>query len=152
MCDDDDVAAWAAAAGATPISCPPGGLNVAVTASLDELQRRGFDVAVIAHGDLPLARQLDHTVTPDAVCAVPDHRGDGTNVLAVPTSLAGAFTFQYGRGSFPRHVREALRCGLAARVLRDADLGLDLDTAADLADERMDEVRQWLRTNQASPR
>lgn len=151
VCDDDEVAAWARDAGAGVIWCPSAGLNTAVETALEHLRLAGVDLAVIAHGDLPLAHRFEHVALDGTATLVPDHRYDGTNVLALPTSAAG-FRFSYGRGSFRRHVREALRCGLAVRVLRDDDLAHDLDTPTDLDDPRMEDVRQWLRTNPVSPR
>jgi 2-phospho-L-lactate guanylyltransferase len=160
VCDDPGVAAWATAAGAHPILVAEPGLNQAVAASVRRVRDAGYDIAVVVHGDLPLARRLGHVLDgtgagPGAspcVSLVPDHRYDGTNVLALPTALADTFAFHYGRGSFRRHLREALRCGAAVRVLRDDELAQDLDTPSDLADDRMEEVRAWLRTSPASPR
>jgi 2-phospho-L-lactate guanylyltransferase len=152
VCDDDEVAAWAAEAGAHVIWTVGLGLNPAMEASLVVLAEAGITMAVIAHGDLPLARRFDHVALAGSVCAVPDHRYDGTNVLAVPTALADRFRFQYGSGSFRRHVQEALRLGSPVRILRDEDLAHDLDTPHDLADPRMEDVRQWLRTNPDNPR
>jgi 2-phospho-L-lactate/phosphoenolpyruvate guanylyltransferase len=151
VCDDPDVRTWAEGEGTRVIWCPGTGLNLAVRTSLDTLATEDYSVIMVVHGDLPLARRLDHVVTEGAVCLVPDHRGDGTNVLAVPGTIARSFAPQYGRGSFRRHVREALGLGASVRVLRDANLGRDLDTPADLADPHLEEVRQWLRTSPASP-
>ena len=85
---------------------------------------RGFPEVVVAHGDLPGARRLR---PPDrrqgGVTAVPDRRGDGTNVLCVPARVPG-FGFSYGAGSFRRHRDEALRLGLPLRVRHDPDLTL----------------------------
>ena len=61
---------------------------------------------------------------------VPDHRGDGTPVLALPT--ATPFTFAYGPGSAARHVAEAERRGLTIRRVADPDLAFDVDLPADL--------------------
>jgi 2-phospho-L-lactate guanylyltransferase len=61
---------------------------------------------------------------------VPCHRDDGTPVLSVP--VAAGFTFSYGPGSFRRHVVRARAAGLAARVVRDPDLGFDVDLPSDI--------------------
>lgn len=152
VCDDDEVAEWAESLGATAIRCPGTGLNAAIDRGLAALRDRGFDVAVIAHGDLPLAADFSSLVLPGAITVVPDYRYDGTNALVLPTGLAGRFTFHYGRGSFRRHVLESItHCG-TVRVLREANLALDLDTPADLADPRLEEVREWLQTSPANPR
>jgi 2-phospho-L-lactate guanylyltransferase len=152
VCDDDDVARWAHALGVAVIVADRSGLNAAVDHAVIEIGRLGFDVAVVAHGDLPLATRFDHVAMRGTVTVVPDHRYEGTNTLSVPIEAAERFVFQYGRGSFRRHVREAQRLGLAVRVLRDRDLAYDLDTPEDLDHPRMEDVRSWLRTNQASRR
>ena len=61
---------------------------------------------------------------------VPCHRDDGTPVLSVPTAVD--FRFAYGPGSFRLHAAEARRLGLGLRVVRDADLGFDVDIPDDL--------------------
>lgn len=147
VCDDDDVAEWASDIGASVIRCTGPGLNPAVDHALRALRDSGAASAVIAHGDLPRAQGFSHLLLDGFVTVVPDHRYDGTNVLVVPTELAGRFVFQYGRGSFRRHVLEALELGCRVRVVRDPDLAHDLDTPTDLADPRMEEVRTWLQTN-----
>jgi len=129
--DDDEVAALAAAHGAEVLADPGGGLDAAVEAGVAHLAERGFDEVVVAHADLPLAAGLAAlTGEADACTLVPDRRGDGTNVLVVPTGRG--FTFAYGPGSFARHVAEAERLGLAVRAVRDARLGWDVDVPEDL--------------------
>lgn len=130
VCDDPAVAEWAEAAGAEVVWCPGTGLNGAVTRGVGVLADRGFAEVVVAHGDLPGARRFDHLTGGGGVTAVPDRRGDGTNVLCVP---AGAgFGFSYGAGSFQRHCAEATRLGLPLRVRRDPDLTWDVDVPEDL--------------------
>jgi 2-phospho-L-lactate guanylyltransferase len=62
---------------------------------------------------------------------VPCHRDDGTNVLSLPAGVP--FRFAYGPGSFRRHLAEAGRLGLDARVVRAPDLMVDVDTVDDLS-------------------
>lgn len=131
-CDDETVADWATARGATIEWTPGVGLNGAVQQGFASLAGQDFDVVVIAHADLPHATALGRLAQhPDVVTIVPDRHDDGTNVLAVPTS-ARDFTFAYGVGSFPRHVAEAARVGLAVRVERLPELQWDVDTPDDL--------------------
>lgn len=130
VCDNNEVAAWARAVGAGVLTQPRPGLNEAVAFGVAELQRRGYPRAVIAHGDLPLARELAWVADFEGVSIVTDHGGDGTNVLSLPT--AAPFRFGYGPGSGPRHRHEALRCGLSVRWIKDHDLSCDIDTADDL--------------------
>lgn len=130
VCASDEVAAWATGAGAEVIRFEPPGLNPAVTHGAAELARRGFDHLIVAHGDLPLARELAWVADFDGVTVVCDRRGDGTNVLALP--LGTRFEFHYGTGSAEAHRSEATRVGLAHRTIVDHDLGWDVDTPEDL--------------------
>jgi 2-phospho-L-lactate/phosphoenolpyruvate guanylyltransferase len=130
VCDDDGVAAWARQHGAAVIWRPGRGLNGAVEDGVAELQAGGAERVVVAHADLPLARDLTWVARFAGVTLVPDRRDDGTNVASVP---AGAgFRFAYGPGSFRRHAAEARRLGLALRVVREPRLGWDVDLPADL--------------------
>lgn len=147
VCDSDDIEQWATALGVQVIRSSTTGLNPSVEFAVAETARRGVDLAVIAHSDLPLANSFGHLVLGDAITIVPDYRYDGTNVLVIPTALAGRFEFQYGSGSFRRHAVEAVRHWPQVRILRDAVLARDLDTPDDLLDERMEGVRQWLQTS-----
>jgi 2-phospho-L-lactate guanylyltransferase len=131
----DDVRAWAAGHGVTVVD-DPGGLDAAVVAGVAWCAGHGMLRAVVAHADLPrapagsLARFAADGDLP-IVDLVPCHRDDGTPVLSVP--LASRFTFAYGPGSFRAHAANARRAGLAVRVVRDPDLGFDVDLPADLA-------------------
>ena len=131
VCDDAEVAAWAAEHGALVIREPGRGLNGAVEQGVAWLAGAGARQVIVAHADLPLARTLAWVADFPGVTLVPDRRDDGTNVACVP---AGAeFHFAYGAGSFRRHESEARRLGLALRVVREPSLGWDVDLPADLA-------------------
>src|SRR5262249_9342819 len=102
---------------------------------------RGCARVVVAHGDLPLATTLDDVAGDGAsrlAVVVPDHRGDGTPVLAVPPDAP--FSFAYGPGSLVRHCDEAPRIGLHLRGARIPELGFDVDVAADL--EQLSSLRR----------
>ncbi len=131
-CGADDVADWAASVGAGVIWLAEPGLNRAVANACRVLAADGYLRAIIAHGDLPLATSLAWVADFDGVTIVPDRRGEGTNVMAVP--LDAEFEFHYGPGSAAAHRGEAERRGLALRVMADRFLGWDVDTPADLAD------------------
>jgi 2-phospho-L-lactate/phosphoenolpyruvate guanylyltransferase len=131
VCDDPAVRQWAEGAGAGVIWTPGLGLNGAVSAGVDVLAAAGVATVVVAHADLPLARDLGRVVGAPGVILVPDRHEDGTNVAVIPA--ASGFRFAYGPGSFARHVAEAERLGLPVHVLRDPDLGWDVDVPADLA-------------------
>lgn len=128
----DDVAEWARSVGARTVADPGGGLDPAVAAGREAAVAEGADHVVIAHGDLPLARSLAHLALEDTITLVPDRRRDGTNVLSHPTAIT--VETAYGPGSFERHLALAGQIGIAVRVIDDADLALDLDTAEDLAE------------------
>lgn len=133
VCDDDDVAAFATAAGAGVIRQPRPGLNPGVQHAVAELAAAGHGLVVVAHADLPEPGGLGAVAaeaTTDRVVLVPDRHDEGTNVLAVP---AGAgFRFAYGTGSAAAHRAEAARLGLTLHEVRDAALGWDVDVPADL--------------------
>jgi 2-phospho-L-lactate guanylyltransferase len=149
VCDDDAVAAWAEAGGATVLWRPGLGLNGAVTDGVDALGAAGFDRVVVAHSDLPLARRLEWAARWPGVTLVPDRRDDGTNVACVPPDVG--FRFSYGPSSFRRHAAEARRLGLAVRVVREPQLGWDVDVPDDLAHPAIEELLPSLRTSPASP-
>lgn len=130
VCDDDEVAAWAAEVGAGVLWKPGRGLNGAVEEGVADLGARGFTTAIVAHADLPHAERLAHLVTADAVTLVPDRHEDGTNVAVVPTGAG--FVFAYGPGSFHSHAAEAERLGLPVRVVREPRLAWDVDRPDDL--------------------
>jgi 2-phospho-L-lactate/phosphoenolpyruvate guanylyltransferase len=159
-CDDEDVAAWADAAGAEVLWTPGLGLNGAVESSRATISGKGFDHLVIAHSDLPLAGaagSLGRLATAGTICLVPDRSGGGTNVLAIP--VEARFTPSYGAGSLRAHLGQALAiaerspAGLRVEVRRDPRLALDVDTPDDLAHPALErELPGWLRTTLASRR
>lgn len=63
-----------------------------------------------------------------AIC--PDKNEDGTNALYVSPPVG--FEFSYGDRSFERHLREAERLGIPARIVHAPGLKFDLDTEEDL--------------------
>ncbi|MEY4365515.1 MAG: 2-phospho-L-lactate guanylyltransferase [Actinomycetota bacterium] len=130
VCDDDATAEWAQSLGARPVRQTAPGLNAAVEIGVDAARAGGAGHVVVSHADLPLATSFAHLVHPGEVTLVPDRHRDGTNVLSLP---AGAnFAFRYGPGSFAAHVESARHAGLPCRIVDDASLSLDLDTADDL--------------------
>jgi 2-phospho-L-lactate guanylyltransferase len=134
VCDDTEVRTFAEDLGAAVIWSPGKGLNAAVTEAVGVLGDEGVDQVIVAHADLPLARDLRWVADFEGVTVVPDRRDDGTNVIAVPTRTG--FRFGYGPSSARRHVEEALRHALNVRVEHDADLAFDVDLPADVEELR----------------
>ncbi len=132
VCGSAEVAAWAVEVGAGVIWLDRPGLNPAIAHATGVLYADGYQRAIIAHGDLPLARSLGWVGDFDGVTIVPDRRGEGTNVMAVP--LGAEFRFQYGELSAPAHRVEAERLDLALRIVPDESLGWDVDVPDDLTD------------------
>jgi 2-phospho-L-lactate guanylyltransferase len=130
VCDDSEVAAWAAALDLIVITAPGRGLNRAVDHGVDYLAGTGVTQVIVAHADLPMATELAWVARFPGVTLVPDRRDDGTNVACIPTGAG--FRFAYGPGSFARHQIEARRCGLGLRIVRRPDLAWDVDHPADL--------------------
>lgn len=130
VCDDTEVAAWARGHGALVLWEPGRGLNGAVQSGVTQLAELGARRVVVAHADLPLARDLARVVEFEGVTLVPDRRDDGTNVIGLPADVG--FRFAYGPGSFARHRAECSRLGLDVRVLREPSLSYDVDWPSDL--------------------
>ena len=126
-CDDEDVAEWARAHGAAVAWTPGTDLNGAVTQAVASVDA---ERVVVAHADLPKARDLMIVVGDSGVVLVPDRKLDGTNVLSVPHDAG--FVFQYGPGSFERHLLEAKRLGLDVIVIEPPDLTWDVDEPEDI--------------------
>jgi 2-phospho-L-lactate guanylyltransferase len=130
VCDDPEVADWAAGLGAAVMWEPGLGLNGAVRSGVEQLSSVGVRWVTVAHGDLPRARDLGSLAPFEGITLVPDRGDDGTNVLRLPVGCD--FHFAYGPGSFRRHRAEASRLGLPVRVLRRPDLAYDVDWPADV--------------------
>jgi 2-phospho-L-lactate guanylyltransferase len=132
VCDDPEVAEWAAELGATVMWEPGQGLNGAVQSGLEQLAGAGVQWVTVAHGDLPRARNLGALPPFYGITLAPDRKDDGTNVLRLP--IGCDFHFAYGPGSFRSHLKEAFRIGLPVRVLRVPALAYDVDWPADVAE------------------
>ncbi|MGD9703540.1 MAG: 2-phospho-L-lactate guanylyltransferase [Acidimicrobiia bacterium] len=148
VCDDLAVARWAESVRASVLWRPARGLNAAVGDGFATLSGKGYRSIVVIHSDLPLASDLGRFADPVVATLVPDHREDGTNVLALPAGIP--IEFGYGAGSFHHHLAECRRLGIEARVVHDPFLALDVDTPEELADRRVQEVLPWEPTNPAS--
>ena len=132
VCDDPEVAAWARDHDALVLWEPGRGLNGAVHSGVAQLAARGVRRVVVAHADLPMARDLPRLSGFDGVTLVPDRRDNGTNVIELATGTG--FRFSYGPGSFARHLAECDRLALAVRVVREPLLSYDVDWPSDLSE------------------
>ena len=132
-----EVGTWAEASNLVVVPDPGTGLDDAVAAGCAEV--RGMDLArvIVAHADLPRARPASltrfATLEPGIVTIVPCHRDDGTPVISLPAAVP--FPFAYGPDSARRHAAIARRAGLAVRIVRDSELGYDVDIPEDLSEE-----------------
>jgi 2-phospho-L-lactate/phosphoenolpyruvate guanylyltransferase len=132
VCDDGGVADWSIGRGADALYAPGLGLNGAVSAGVELLGRLGYDLAVVAHADLPFVEGLERFGSDGEITIAPDRRDDGTNVITLPTRVP--FGFSYGPGSFARHRLEAERLGVRCTVIRDRRFATDVDVPDDLAE------------------
>ena len=123
VCDDDDVAAWAAIEGAQVLWRPGRGLNGAVTDGVDHLAGLGFDQVIVAHADLPHALDLAWVADFDGVTLVPDRHDDGTNVACVPTGRGLHLRLRGAARSPATRPRPPLGPGAAGRARAAPGLG-----------------------------
>src|SRR4051794_6293688 len=123
----------ARAAGATVVH-DPAEAGQSAAASRGIAAAGDADRVLLVPGDCPaldrgeLTALLAHT---EPVVIVPDRHGTGTNALLLtpPDVMAPAF----GEGSFARHAALARAAGAEPTVVDIPSLGLDIDTADDLA-------------------
>lgn len=133
--DDPEVREWASLGGVESWTVDRRGLNPTITAAVALAGAAGFARVIVAHADLPAARDLG-VVDGPGVRIAPDRARDGSNVLCVPTSAG--FVFAYGPGSFARHRAEAERLDLPFTVIDDDSLAWDVDDPSDLPSDWSD--------------
>lgn len=148
VCDSDDVESWSTDLGVDTVRVLGSGLNGALAEALPIICGRhpGSDL-VIAHGDIVDPMGLDDLVridpgdSPAHVVIVPDRRDDGTNVVRLAARIRREWVFEYGPGSFTRHLSRAKALGWTTIVHRNEGLASDIDTPEDLS---LPEVRSFL--------
>ncbi len=112
------------------------GLNIALTRASVLAKAYGAHGVLIVPSDLPLldAADLERIITQggngSSIVIVPDHRGDGTNLLLI--SPPDGFPFDYGPGSFERHIARARQLGQEPIIIRSDSIALDVDWPEDL--------------------
>jgi len=125
----------ARAAGAHVVHDPDeAGQSAAAARGVQAALARGAGRALLVPGDCPALDPAEVAALlayAEPVVIVPDRHGQGTNALLLtpPGVMAPAF----GPGSFARHAARARAVGAAIRVADVPSLGLDVDTAEDLA-------------------
>lgn len=111
-------------------------LNHAVTLGVRFAVACLADRVMIMPADIPLleakfVQELTARLTGvNQMIIVPDRREDGTNGLLL--NPPDALDFQFGTGSFHRHILQAQLHGLQIEIVRIPALGLDLDLPEDL--------------------
>ncbi|MFI5272504.1 MAG: 2-phospho-L-lactate guanylyltransferase [Ktedonobacterales bacterium] len=134
---DDDVLAWAAHRGATPLAQHAGSLNDGLELGRRWALAHRADALLVVLGDLPYLR-ADEVAALAALAAqpapvvalAPDSQGRGTNAMLLRPLDALAFAF--GGGSRARHAALAAAAGVAPMWYHSYGTGHDIDSAADL--------------------
>ncbi len=93
------------------------------------------DGVLVLPADLPFIsaedlRGMIQLASEQSIVIATDNARDGTNALLVRP--AGAIDFEYGAGSFARHLRHAEAAKLQAFIYESDRLALDIDVPADL--------------------
>ena len=134
---DEGILRDARAAGAHGLLQASVGLNPGLVEARDWAMANGAEALLIALGDLPLlsrehvAALLAQGGGPNSLVLAPDRHGTGTNLLLLHPP--DAIPFQFGGGSFARHLAAAEAEGLTAHLHEHPATALDLDTPDDLA-------------------
>ena len=129
LSESDEITQFASALDCEVVRSDARDLNGAVQGAYGALQSR-FDRLIIVHGDLAHPEGLGTFNPGDGITIVTDHRGLGTNVMAIPTGLD--FHFTYGVDSALLHQREAERLGCPLTVVTDSPWRYDVDEPGDL--------------------
>ena len=127
--ESDDVEAFATEHGVRVLRSGANSLNDAVHFAYERLAG-AYDQLMIVHGDLKFPTGLNTFVPAADVTVVTDDRGDGTNVLVLPTGFD--FHFAYGTNSAQCHEREAIRLDLSLSLVHDSPWRFDVDELSDL--------------------
>jgi 2-phospho-L-lactate guanylyltransferase len=129
LSESDAITQFASALDCEVVRSDATDLNGAVQGAYEALQSR-FDRLIIVHGDLAHPEGLGVFDPGDGVTIFTDHRGLGTNVMALPTGLD--FHFAYGVNSALLHQREAERLGCPLTMVTDSPWRYDVDEPSDL--------------------
>ena len=112
------------------------GQSSAVDSGVRVLLARGIERIITIPADVPLisGEEIDRVCASlgeqAGVVIVPDRRSLGSNCIAC--SPPDALKFSFGEHSLARHLQSADERGVASKILRLANLGLDIDRPEDL--------------------
>lgn len=114
----------------------PLGLNSAVQQATAVAVADGATGVLVLPADLPFLGAADvaqmlagRPFSQPTLVIAGDAQAEGTNALLVTSP--DQFTFQYGPGSFQRHLQEAERWAMATEIVNSPGLQFDLDTEED---------------------
>lgn len=111
-------------------------LNTALRRATIVAKAYSANEVMVIPADLPLLTKEDietflkHTGEPPEIIIAPDRRKDGTNALYI--NPAGLIAFNYGPGSFQKHLELARKSNARTEIVETFSLGLDLDLPDDL--------------------
>jgi 2-phospho-L-lactate/phosphoenolpyruvate guanylyltransferase len=112
-------------------------LNVALTRATVVAKHYSPRGVLIIPADLPLVspkdvrHMLECAVNPPVVVLAPDRHKTGTNAMLV--SPVGLIQYDFGPGSFQRHLERARQSGARVEICELHSLALDVDLPEDLA-------------------
>lgn len=111
-------------------------LNLALKRATVVAQMYAASAVMILPADLPLLQPshvedfIKKLGKPPMVVITPDRRGDGTNALLM--SPAGLIEYEYGPGSYKKHMDQITRYNVHFEVVETFSIELDLDLPEDL--------------------
>lgn len=112
-------------------------LNRALVRATVVARQYGVAAVLVLPADLPLLARQDvesliaHAEDPPVVAIAPDRHQEGTNALLI--APPGLIEYEFGPGSFARHVQQARAVGARVEICALPSLALDLDAPDDLA-------------------
>jgi 2-phospho-L-lactate guanylyltransferase len=112
-------------------------LNRALVRATVVARQYGVSAVLVLPADLPLLAREDvqtliaHALHPPVVAIAPDRHQQGTNALLI--APPGLIEYEFGPGSFARHVEQARAAGARVEICPFPSLALDLDAPDDLA-------------------
>ncbi len=112
-------------------------LNRALVRATVVARQYGVSAVLVLPADLPLLSQQEvesliaHAHNPPVVAIAPDRHREGTNALL--SAPPGLIEYDFGPGSFKRHVERAEGSGARVEICTLPGLELDLDVPEDLA-------------------